>query len=72
MAIILNDNINVEAPKATDNRYGPYANTAVALTSVPAYQRYQGLVVGVLISGSVVEYWFKDGTADGNLVAKAD
>jgi hypothetical protein len=72
MAIILNDNLSIQAPKASDSRFGPYADTATALTSVILANRYQGLIVGVITGGQVVEYWFRDGTADVNLILKVD
>jgi hypothetical protein len=34
MAINLNDNLIVQAPKATDERYGPYNSEAEALTTM--------------------------------------
>ena len=72
MSIILNDNLSIQAPKAADSRFGPYADVATALSSVITANRYQGLVVGITVSGSVVEYWFRDGTADANLILKVD
>jgi len=72
MAIILNDNLSIQAPKSADSRYGPYTDTATAISSVTAANRYQGLVVGISGSGSVVEYWWKDGTADAQLVLKVE
>lgn len=56
MAIILNDNIDTRAPKPTDDRFGPYTTTAAALASIPEYQRYVGLTVGV--GTPIVEWWF--------------
>lgn len=70
MAININDNFEVNAPKPTDARYGVYADTATALTAIPSSIRYQGLTVGVLVSGAVIEYWFKDGVADLDLIEK--
>ena len=70
MAILLNDNFKIAAAKPVDNRYGPYTNTSSALTAIPAYQRYAGLVVGVQDGGNVTEYWFEAGTADLDLVPK--
>lgn len=70
MAIQLNDSINVTLAKPTDSRYGPYASTSAALSAIPSYQRYKGLVVGVLVAGSVTDYWFQAGTANGDLVEK--
>jgi hypothetical protein len=71
MSILLNDNLSIQAPKATDSRYGPYVNVATALTSVILANRYLGLTVGIG-SSTIVEYWFKDGTADSNLILKVD
>ena len=71
MAILLNDNLSVNAPSPTDSRYGPYATTALALSGVILANRYIGLTVGVITGGVVSEYWFNDGTADGDLVAKS-
>jgi len=70
MAILLNDNLNVAAAKPVDHRYGPYADTAAALAAIPSYQRYEGLSVGVIESGNVVEYWFASGITNGDLEVK--
>jgi hypothetical protein len=69
MAITFNDNINVSAQKPVDSRFGPYANTGAALAAIPSGQRYIGLTVGIG-TNPVVEYWFNDGIADGDLIAK--
>jgi predicted nucleic acid-binding Zn-ribbon protein len=72
MPILLNDNLDIKAPRPTDNRYGPYASTAAALAAIPSAQRYIGLTVGVLGVGSLVEeYWFNDGILDTDFVLKA-
>lgn len=70
MAIILNDNINLASNKPLDNRYGPYASVIDALNDVPAFQRHQGLVVGIVEDDAVVDYWFKDGVNNYDLVVK--
>ena len=70
MSILLNDNLNVAAAKPTDARYGPWGSTVLALAGIPAYQRYKGLTVGILVAGVVNEYWFDDGVADSDLVVK--
>jgi hypothetical protein len=71
MPILLNDNLDIQAPRPTDNRFGPYANTTAALAAVPSAQRYIGLTVGVLGVGNVAqEYWFDDGIANTDLVIK--
>jgi hypothetical protein len=71
MAILLNDNINIETGKHLDNKYGPYADIATAKSSIPVFKRARGLTVGIIDSGFLVEYWFKDGTTDSDLVLKA-
>lgn len=72
MAILLNDNINVETGKHLDNKYGPYADLATAKSSIPEFKRARGLTVGIINGGSLIEYWFKDGTTDSDLVLKID
>ena len=69
MAITLNDNLNIEAPKPNDNRFGPWSSTSDANTNIPSYQRYIGLTVGVG-SNPVVEYWYSSGITNGDLVIK--
>jgi hypothetical protein len=59
----------INALSNVDARYGPWASCADALTNT-AGTRVTGLTVGVNVGGSVVEYWFKDGIADGCLVEK--
>lgn len=70
MAIPLSDNILVDAPKATDDRFGPYADNAAAIAAVPANRRYKGLFVGVDAGGAnpIQLKWFESGIADGDLV----
>jgi hypothetical protein len=70
MAINLNDNLQIQAPKATDGRYGPYSSESVALLSLDPTVRYQGLTVGIFISGELKEYWFKSGISDIDFVVK--
>jgi hypothetical protein len=70
MAILLNDNLNVVAAKPVDYRYGPHTDTAAALTAIPLYQRYKGLVVGIIENETLVEYWFNLGVADEDLELK--
>lgn len=70
MAITLNDNIDLASSKPLDNRYGPYNSVATAVASIPAFKRFQGLTVGIIVQGAVVDYWFRDGVADSNLILK--
>ena len=47
MAINLNDNILVNAPKPSDDRYGPWSSVSDANSNVMSSNRYIGLTVGV-------------------------
>lgn len=53
-----------------DMKYGPYVSTAAALSAIPKSKRSKGLTVGVNVGSEIVEYWFKSGVEDANLVAK--
>lgn len=79
MSIILNDNIDVRAPKPADARFGTgisgttgfYATTSAANTAIPSYQRYIGLTVGIKVgSNPIQEYWYANGIADLDLIPK--
>ena len=70
MAINLNDNLIVQAPKATDERYGPYDSTAEALSVIEPIIRYPGLTAGIYILGQLTEYWFWNGILDTDFVEK--
>jgi hypothetical protein len=70
MAISLNDNLQIQAGKHVDDKYGPYNDLSSALSAIPSFKRVRGLTIGIIQSGSLKEYWFKDGTADANLVEK--
>jgi hypothetical protein len=79
MAIIFNDNAQINAPKHIDAKYmkfsggvaQPYASAAEAISTVLAAYRYQYLTVLCLMNGDAVEYWWQGGTADGNLIPKS-
>jgi hypothetical protein len=75
MAIILNDNIKINAGKPSESKYLTTGNTAYAsVTSanalLPVPVRYNGLTVLVNSGGTNIEYWYKDGVADINLIEK--
>jgi len=53
-----------------DSRYGPYNDIPEALTSVITALRAVGLTIGIIEGGDVVEYWFKSGIDDNDLVLK--
>jgi len=71
MAIILNDNIKINAGKPSESRYLSTGNTAYisvaqANLQLPIPIRYTGLTVNIL----GVEYWYNGGVADINLIEK--
>jgi hypothetical protein len=70
MAINLSDNIQNNSNKPVDNKYGPYSSTTTALSSLVSIFRHKGLTVGIETGGVITEYWFKNGTADADLVLK--
>mgnify|MGYP006275234485 CR=1 FL=1 len=72
MAVVIQDNFNLAAAKAVDNRYGslsgagqtiPYTSTAEALSAIPSVYRHLGLTVLVTDGGVNKEYWFKNNTS---------
>ena len=71
MAIILNDNLQINAGKPIDSRYLTTGNTAYVSTgatnsAIPVPLRYTGLTVNILGT----EYWYKTGVANLNLIQK--
>jgi len=70
MAILINDNYSLQAVnKAFDARYlnvnTPWSSCAAAIAGIPTY-RYPGLTINI----NNVEWWWKDGIGDGDLVQK--
>ena len=63
------NNFYITDDEALDARQGPFDSVSEALTFIK--HRYKGLSVYVLSGGSVVEYWFKDGITDGDLIVKS-
>jgi len=53
-----------------DARYGPWLTFNDALTGFQSALRHIGLTIAVSGVEGVVEYWFKNGTADSDLVLK--
>ena len=73
MAIILNDNLKINAGKPIDSRYlttgnTVYISTGATNSAIPVSLRYTGLTVNIL----GIEYWYKTGVADINLVEKTN
>jgi len=83
MGIVINDNLEVRAPKDVDTRYGPYTSTTQANQSIISAYRVVGLTVGI-VSGSTVfsggryvsassgitEFWYYTGITDSDLLMK--
>ena len=71
MAINLADNIRIGQQKPLDDKYyntlSPYTSVLSANTLLLTPIRYRGLTVNI----NGVEYWYKNGIADGDLVIKA-
>lgn len=68
MAINLSDSIRIGQQKPIDDKYfnglAPYVDIAQVLLLIPATQRHIGLKVNI----NKIEYWFKDGILDSDLV----
>ena len=54
-----------------DAKYGPYLTTTQVLNLLPIGDRKIGQTVGVYDGTGIVEYWFKDGIQDIDLIAKS-
>jgi hypothetical protein len=71
MAITFNNNFKIGIGAPIDSKYlnslnQPYASTGATNTAIQQSQRYVGLTVNV----GNVEYWYKNGTADTDLILK--
>lgn len=53
-----------------DEWYGPYANFNAANLAVPQAIR-AGKTIGINSPSGIVEYWWRNGTADNDLVSKS-
>jgi len=73
-----NDNFIITAPKAVDDKYCktvggvsiPYASVDEANGLLSIAYRYRGLTILVDNGGGLTEYWYRDGTANINLIIK--
>lgn len=71
MSVTLNDSIQINAPKSIDNKYlnlglNIYPDTSTVNSTILSAYRSRGLTVNV----GGAEYWYRDGTADSNLIPK--
>ncbi len=64
--------------KPVDAKYGPYVGISNAENECfhvdsPIYEegaRHLGLTIGVMVGSEIIEYWFRDGVVNGNLIIK--
>lgn len=79
MAIIFNDNLQINAPKPIDaknmNFSGgaaiPYASVAAAISAIPSAYRHLYLTVWALAAnGDALQYWWQIDLTDASLVPK--
>jgi len=75
MAITLNDNIKINAGKPSESKYLSTGNTAYTSISavnaaIPIAERYIGLTVLIDSGATTIEYWYKAGVTDGDLIEK--
>ena len=71
MGIVLNDNIKINAGKPVESKYLNlsnivYSSIAEVNSSIPISERHVGLTVNI----NYLEYWYKDGVQDSDLVLK--
>ena len=80
MATNINNKIVCNEPHANlDSYYGPYDSVQDALQTLNSttvngvnyVKRYIGLTVGIQTSEGIVEYWFKNGVENKDLVVKS-
>ena len=74
MSINIQDGLFVSGPKPVEDKYlnngAVWADTAEVLSTLPVQARYQGLTVLITATPEPIEYWFRDGITDGDLVVK--
>jgi len=80
MAITLNTNFGIAAPNPADNRYLsnrlsggkqlPYSGISEVLSTIPESRRYPGLTVLIDSGSTAVEYWFREGINNSDLIPK--
>lgn len=71
MSITINDGLQVNAPKSTDAKYlksGTISYSSILDANTTVLSAYRSLGLTVYING--VEYWWKSGTADIDLIIK--
>lgn len=79
MAQQINDNFKLNAPRPLDYRYlkasgataVPYSSVVEANAYISQFYRYPGLTILIDDGSNRSEYWYLDGTSDGDLVEKS-
>lgn len=64
----INDNLFTAAPKALDEKFGPFATILNAQSAVDVPFRYQGLTQSIIIGGKSVPHHYRDGTSNNQLI----
>lgn len=75
MAITLNDNIRINAGKPSEPKYlssgnTAYASVAAVNAAIPVPERHIGLTVLIQSGATSIEYWYKAGVTNGDLIEK--
>ena len=68
----INHKILLQGPGLADQKLVPFPSRAVALQMIPMYMRQMGQPVIILEAGKAVEYWWRDGIDDSQLILKID
>jgi len=58
------------AYKSISEIYGPYNNKSEALSTINTTNRYIGLTIAIKSKNEPIEYWFKRGVEDINLIPR--
>lgn len=73
MAFNISQPIDVRSKCANiDVLYGPYDSISAACTAIIPARRVIGRTVGIIDNGSILEYWWKAGLEDSDLVQKVE
>ena len=73
MAFNISQQIDVRSKCANiDILYGPYDSIGAACTAIIPARRVIGRTVGIIDNGSILEYWWKSGLEDSDLVQKVE
>ena len=71
MARQRHDNEDYLVDKASDYRQRVFSSTSAALSEITV-GRTRGLILNIDVAGNLIEYWFKNGVTDPDLVLKEE